>query len=64
MISISLQFGIFTIFGLLNGYGPIPIGGFSNDKISTGWITNVFVLVLELLLNFYWMGVTAKFAMM
>ena len=66
IISICLQFALFTIFGLALGNGkPLPIGGFSTaGDGATVWIYNVISLVINAGLNYYWMGVTARYANM
>ena len=66
MISITLQFGVFTIFGLAAGDGPYAIGGLASKGAATGgiWLSNIIVLVINVALNYYWMGITARFVSM
>ena len=66
MISIALQFGLFTIFGLAANNGrPLPIGGvIANASGATIWIYNVIAFAINILLNYYWMGVTARYSNM
>ena len=62
MVSISLQFGIFTIFGLVVNRGtPMGIGGLNNVPAGSIWLSNILVFVFYMLLNFYWMGVTNRY---
>ena len=62
IISIALQFAVFTIFGYAVSTGPLPIGGIVTSNSSGGsiWLSNILVLVFEVLLNYYWMGVVKR----
>ena len=67
IISIVTQFALFSIFGLAaNGGTPFPIAGIEIGGASglNVWISNIVVLILMVLLNWYWMGVTARFSNM
>ena len=68
MISIALQFGLFTIFGLaVNSGTPLAIGGLMDVTRVGGasiWIYNISTLVVNGGLNYYWMGVTARYSNM
>ena len=66
--SVLLQFACFTIFGIiLNSGKPYMVGAVAtNDSVDSGsiWITNIVSAIVNSGLNYYWMGVTARFSNM
>ena len=62
IVSICIQFAVFTIFGYAYGDEPFQIGGIIKAGASGAsvWLSNIITLAVVVSLNFYWMGVTKR----
>ena len=63
IVSIVLQFLLITIFGIaVNGGRPMIYGGFKVESTAGAWLSNIAMAAVVIFLNWYWMGLTSRYA--
>ena len=63
IVSIIMQLLLLIIFGYVVNGKPMMYGGGSNDSSEAAtWVSNLVIVAVIIMLNWYWMGITARYA--
>ena len=63
IVSVIAQFILISLFGIIIHDGwPAMWGGFDAGSKAGAWVYNIAIVAVLILLNWYWMGICARYA--